>query len=164
MENEKTINTAEMSVIRRKIKKTARCPICLREFTGDAVIIPAVRGKRLYIHAGCEKNLLTGAPFTPFNTTGGSTHDFNVVVHTTAKGSDSRSAWAGYMRSTGFSTRTGGCNIRAEGTVPAQSISKVLRTLFKMCKSVDIDKRKFKTLDEALKYVKSVTHGNSHNK
>ena len=161
MKNTNT-NNNNNGIARRAIKRAATCPVCTRLFTGDAVIVPAVRGKLAYIHAGCEKDALTGVAFQPFNTTGGSTNYFSVTVHTTAKNKDDRITWAVYMRSAGFDVRTGVNNIVATADVPAQSISKTLRTLFKACNAVDIDGAKFKTLDEALKYVKSVTHGNSH--
>ena len=152
------------NISRRAIKRPATCPVCTRLFTGDAVIVPAVRGRSVYIHAGCEKDALTGKAFQPFNTTGGSTHFFSVTVHTTAKNKDDRITWAVYMRSAGFDVRTGVNNIVATADVPAQSISKTLRTLFKACKSVEINGENFKELEKALEYVKSTTHGNSHNK
>lgn len=157
MENTNTIE-------RRTIRRPALCPVCATMFTGDAVVVPAVRGKRVYIHAGCEGKALTGKAFQPFNDNGGSTHTFGVVVHTTATDKDTRTAWAVYMRSCGFDTKTVASNIRAEAIVPAQSISNILRTLFTACKSVDIDGRNYKSLEKALEYVKSVTNGNSHNK
>lgn len=156
---ENTINALE----RRKAKRPALCPVCSTMFTGDAVVVPVVRGKLAYIHAGCEGKALTGTAFQPFNSNGGSTHTFGVVVHTTATNKDDRTAWAVYMRSCGFDTKTVASNIRAEAFVPAQSISKILRTLYTACKSVDIDGRNFKSLEKALEYVKSVTNGNSHN-
>ena len=148
---------------RRFIKRDAVCPICNTTFRGDAVVIPIVRGKRVYIHAGCEKDALTGAALFPFNTHGGSVNTFKVVVHTHGTNADERVARAMYLRSVGFDVKSGSYLIRGEATVPAQSISKVLRTVYQTCKAVDIDGAKFKTLDEALKYVRSVTHGNSHN-
>lgn len=155
MENTNTIE-------RRTIRRPALCPVCATLFTGDAVVVPAVRGKLAYIHAGCEGKALTGKAFQPFNENGGSTHTFGVVVHTTATDKDTRTAWAVYMRSCGFDTKTVASNIRAEAFIPAQSISKILRTLFKACKSVDINGENFKSLEKALEYVKSVTNGNSH--
>lgn len=151
------------NIERRKVKRPAMCPVCNTLFTGDAVIVPAVRGGWAYIHAGCEGKALTGKAFQPFNENGGSTHSFAVTVHTTAADKDARTAWAVYMRSAGFDTRTVANNVKAEAIVPAQSISRILRTLFKACKSVDIDGRNYKTLEKALEYVKSVTNGNSHN-
>lgn len=151
------------NIERRKAKRPAMCPVCTTLFTGDAVVVPVIRGKLAYIHAGCEGKALTGKAFQPFNKNGGSTHAFTVTVHTTVTGKDDRTAWAVYMRSAGFDTRTVANNVKAEATVPAQSISKILRTLFKACKSVDIDGRNFKSLEDALKYIKSVTNGNSHN-
>lgn len=150
------------NIERRAIKRAAMCPVCTRLFTGDAVIVPAVRGKFAYIHAGCEKNALTGKAFQPFNSNGGSTNYFDVKVHTTAKNKDDRITWAVYMRSAGFDVRTGVNNIVATADVPAQSISKTLRTLFKACKSVEINGENFKKLEKALEYVKNTTHGNSH--
>ena len=150
------------NIVRRAIRRAATCPVCTRLFTGDAVIVPAVRGGWAYIHAGCEKNALTGKAFQPFNENGGSTNHFNVTVHTTAKNKDDRIVWAVYMRSAGFDVRTGVNNIVATANIPAQSISKTLRTLFKACKSVDIDNLNFKDLEKALEYVKNTTHGNSH--
>ena len=150
------------NIERRAIKRDAVCPICGTTFTGDAVVVPIVRGKRVYLHAGCEKDALTGAALFPFNTHGGSVNTFKVIVHTHGKDADERVARAMYLRSVGFDVKSGSYLVRGEATVPAQSISKVLRTVYQTCKSVDIDGAKFKTLDEALKYVKSVTHGNSH--
>lgn len=154
---------ANNMVERRAIKRAAICTVCTKRFTGDAVIIPVIRGKLAYIHAGCEGRALTGTAFQPFNNNGGSTHAFKVVVHTAATDKDARTAWAVYMRSAGFDTRTVASNIKAEATVPAQSISKILRTLFTACKSVDIDGKNFKSLEKALEYVKDTTNGNSHN-
>lgn len=160
--NTNTNNNNSANIERRTIKRPATCPVCTKMFTGDAVIIPTVRGKLAYIHAGCEGKSLTGKAFQPFNENGGSTHSFNVVVHTTATDKDTRTAWAVYMRSCGFDTRTGVNNILATATIPAQSISKVLRTIFKGCKSVDINGEKFKELETALEYVRKTTHGNNH--
>ena len=160
MENTNTNNNN--GIERRAIKRPATCPVCTRLFTGDAVIVPAIRGKLAYIHAGCEKDALTGKAFQPFNENGGSTNHFNVTVHTTAKNKDDRITWAVYMRSAGFDVRTGVNNIVATADVPAQSISKTLRTLFKACKSVEINGENFKELEKALEYVKNTTHGNSH--
>ena len=149
---------------RRKAKRPALCPVCTKLFTGDAVVVPVIRGKLAYIHAGCEGKALTGKAFQPFNDNGGSIHTFGVVVHTTAADKDARTAWAVYMRSCGFDTKTVANNIKAEAFIPAQSISKILRTLFKACKSVDINGHNFKTLETALEYVKDTTKGNSHNR
>ena len=134
------------NISRRAIKRPATCPICTKLFTGDAVIVPAIRGKLAYIHAGCEKDALTGKAFQPFNTNGGSTNYFDVKVHTTAKNKDDRITWAVYMSSAGFDVRTGVNNIVATADVPAQSISKTLRALFKACNTVDINGEKFKEL------------------
>lgn len=150
------------NIVRRALRRPALCPVCGKMFTGDALVIPIIRGKLAYIHDGCAGKVLTGEAFQPFNDNGGSIHTFGVVVHTTATDKDERTVWAVYMRSAGFDTRTVASNIRAEGFVPAQSISKVLRTLFKTCKSVDINTHNFTNLEEALEYVKSTTKGNSH--
>ena len=160
MKNTNTNNNN--GIARRAIKRAATCPVCTRLFTGDAVIVPAIRGKLAYIHAGCEKDALTGKAFQPFNANGGRTNYFAVKVHTTAKNKDDRITWAVYMRSAGFDVRTGVNNIVATADVPAQSISKTLRTLFKACNSVEINSEKFKDLEKALEYVKNTTHGNSH--
>ena len=147
---------------RRIVRRPATCPICDTKFKGDAVIVTGVRDSRFYIHAGCEGKALSGGALLPFNENGGSTHYFKVVTHITAQSNDDRIIWAVYLRSAGFNVRTVANNIKGFATVPGQSISKILQTLYTVAKSIDIDGKNFKTYEEADAYINPITGGNRH--
>lgn len=155
-------NSAKNRLERRIVRRPATCPVCNTKFKGDAVIVTGIRDSRFYIHAGCEGKALSGDALLPFNDNGNSAHYFKVVTHITAQSNDDRITWAVYLRSAGFNVRTVANNIKGFATVPAQSITKILQTVFAVAKSVDIDGKSFKTFAEANKYVNPITGGNSH--
>ena len=161
MKNRKTSNEVGCAET-REVRRPARCPLCGNAFKGDGIVITVIGNKTKYMHPKCAKENLSGAALMPFNDNGGSTHYFDVKIHMTAINAAELYGWVYYLRYCGFDTKVGVNRILATGDAPAQSLSKILQTVYTAAKSVDIDGRKFKTYEEAEKYINPITGGNSH--
>lgn len=155
---ENVVGVAEM----REVRRPATCPLCGNKFKGEGIVITVIGNKTKYMHPKCAKENLSGAALMPFNDNGGSRHYFNTKIHITASNAAELYGWVYYLRYCGFNTRVGVNNILATGDAPAQSISKILQTVYTAAKSVDIDGRRFKTYAEAEAYINPITDGNSH--
>ena len=161
MKNRKTENVVGVAEM-REVRRPATCPLCGEKFKGNGIVITVIGNKTKYMHPKCAKENLSGAALMPFNDNGGSRHYFNVKIHVTAANVAELYGWTYYLRSCGFDTRVGVNRILATGDAPAQSISKILQTVYTAAKSVDIDGRRFKTYAEAEAYINPITDGNSH--
>lgn len=163
MKNRKTSNEVGCAEM-REVRRPAGCPLCGEKFTGDGIVITIIGNHTKYLHPKCAKENLSGAALMPFNDNGGSRHYFDTKIHITASNAAELYGWVYYFRYCGFDTRVGVNRIVATGDAPAQSISKILQSVYNFSgtKSVDIDKKKFKTYAEAYDYINSVTDGNSH--
>ena len=150
MKNRKTENVVGVAEM-REVRRPATCPLCGEKFKGEGVVVTIIGNKTKYMHPKCAKENLSG-----------STHYFDVKIHMTTINAAELYGWTYYLRSCGFDTRVGVNRILATGDAPAQSISKILQTVYTAAKSVDIDGRRFKTYDEAEAYINPITDGNSH--
>lgn len=161
MKNRKTENVVGVAEM-RDVRRPATCPLCGNKFKGEGVVVTIIGNHTKYLHPKCAKENLSGAALTPFNDNGGSTHYFSTKIHITATNAAELYGWVYYLRSCGFDTRVGVNRIAATGDAPAQSLSKILQTVYTVAKSVDIDGRRFKTYEEANAYINPITGGNSH--
>ena len=155
---ENVVGVAEM----REVRRPATCPLCGEKFKGEGVVITVIGNKTKYMHPKCAKENLSGAALMPFNDNGGSRHYFDTKIHITAVNAAELYGWVYYLRYCGFDTKVGVNRILATGDAPAQSISKILQTVYTAAKSVDIDGKRFKTYAEAEAYINPITDGNSH--
>ena len=159
------------------ITRGATCKCCGNNIIGEVVKANIALGKTAYIHPECAT--LGGEPLAEFNDNGGSTHYFDVDLFGMFgdDGFGDALAWAIYARSLGFKTkspdyyatpktvtpRIGGFWVSANADkMPAQSISKALKALKIPGVSIMVNHKEFRTLDEALWYIKHITNGNSH--
>ena len=146
------------TIIRRKTTG-ATCKCCNRPLNGDAAIFNGVRGSKLYTHENCVK--FYGSAINKFNANGGSTQSFEVSAYRPFENADNALAWSMFARSAGFYANGNENGIAIRATVPAQSITKLLKTLNPML--ITIDGKHFDNVEKATRYIKSITKGNSHN-
>ena len=147
------------TIIIKRTTTGATCKCCNRPLNGDAWIFNGVRGTKLYTHENCVK--FYGGAINKFNANGGSTQSFEVIGYKPFTNADNALAWSMFARSAGFYANGNENGVEVRATVPAQSITKLLKTLNPML--VIIDGKHFDSVEQSVKFIKKFTKGNSHN-